>query len=99
MATHLHHDLIPHQDSIFAMLPPVAKTPAVKPKKRLIRRTDRDYSQKSRLGFQAAFLAMCTVLAVGGCNRASAPRASAEETLTIGGIMPLSGPVSTVGQA
>jgi len=64
MATHLHHDLIPHQDSIFAMLPPVAKTPAVKPKKRLIRRTDRDYSQKSRLGFQAAFLAMNVWLGV-----------------------------------
>jgi len=31
-------------------------TPAVKPKKKLIRRTDRDYSQLARRGFQAAFL-------------------------------------------
>jgi polyferredoxin len=58
MATQLHNDLIAHQDSIFAMLPPVAKTPAFKPKKKLIRRTDRDYSQKLRLGFQGAFLAL-----------------------------------------
>jgi polyferredoxin len=64
MATHLHNDLIPHQDSIFAMLPPVAKTPFVKPKKKLIRRTDRDYSQKLRLGFQSAFLALNAWLGV-----------------------------------
>jgi branched-chain amino acid transport system substrate-binding protein len=50
-------------------------------------------------GRRAAFLVASAVLALGGCNRASAPQARAEETLTIGGIMPLSGPVSTVGQA
>jgi len=64
MATHLHNDLMPHQDSIFAMLPPVAKTPFVKPKKKLVRRTDRDYSQKLRLGFQSAFLALNAWLGV-----------------------------------
>jgi len=64
MATHLHNDLMPHQDSIFAMLLPVAKTPFVKPKKKLVRRTDRDYSQKLRLGFQSAFLALNAWLGV-----------------------------------
>jgi polyferredoxin len=55
---------MPHQDSIFAMLPPVAKTPFVEPKKKLVRRTDRDYSQKLRLGFQSAFLALNAWLGV-----------------------------------
>jgi branched-chain amino acid transport system substrate-binding protein len=50
-------------------------------------------------GRWATFLVAFAALAVGGCKRASAPETTAEETLTIGGIMPLSGPVSTVGQA
>ncbi len=31
---------------------------AARPKKKLVRRTDRDYSQQLRLGFQLAFLAL-----------------------------------------
>ena len=55
MGTQLHTDLTAYSDSILATLP-AAKSAATKTKKKLIRRTDRDYSQGLRRGYQAAFL-------------------------------------------
>lgn len=54
MGTQLHTDLTAHSDSILATLPPAPKS--AKPKKKLIRRTERDYSQNLRRGYQATFL-------------------------------------------
>jgi polyferredoxin len=55
MGTHLHTDVTAHSDSILATLPPAKSAPS-KTKKKLIRRTDRDYSQSLRHGYQAGFL-------------------------------------------
>jgi polyferredoxin len=55
MGTHLHTDITTHADSIMATLPPARSAPS-KTKKKLIRRTDRDYSQSLRYSYQAAFL-------------------------------------------
>src|SRR5262245_26759825 len=59
MATQLHPEIIPN---LPPLIPPVQPlTPATakygKPRKKLIRRTDRDYSQQLRRIFQGLFLA------------------------------------------
>lgn len=58
MATYPQTEIIPETSSIrprsIQGLEPVSQH--LKPKKRLIRRTDRDYSQQLRRGFQGAFL-------------------------------------------
>jgi polyferredoxin len=56
MGTQLHTDLIANPDSIAATFPAATKAVATKPKIKLIRRTDPDYSQNLRRGYQAAFL-------------------------------------------
>jgi polyferredoxin len=56
MGTQLHTDVIVPSDSILATLPANTKAASAKTKKKLIRRTDRDYSQNLRRGYQASFL-------------------------------------------
>jgi polyferredoxin len=57
MATQLHTEIIPELPPDLG--PPVAAKPSpAKTKKKLIRRTGRDYSQPLRRGFQLAFLLM-----------------------------------------
>ena len=58
MATQLHTDFIPELPPLLPpTLRPAAPTPMPgKPKKKLVRRTDRDYSQALRRGFQFGFL-------------------------------------------
>jgi polyferredoxin len=61
MGTQLHNELIPQDPPLgleTAWLPPRSKSAQGKPKKKLIRRTDRDYSQPLRRGYQFAFLLM-----------------------------------------
>ena len=58
MGTQFQTDLTAHSDSILATLPPATKSVVAKSKKRLIRRTSRDYSQNLRRSFQAAFLVL-----------------------------------------
>jgi len=60
MATQAQSEIIP-EVSPSILIPPNSpisgqSSPAAKPKKKLIRRTDRDYSQVARRSFQAAFL-------------------------------------------
>lgn len=59
MATHLAHtEIIPETSPTWprSIQEPEAVAQKPKPKKKLIRRTDRDYSQQLRRGFQVAFL-------------------------------------------
>ena len=57
MATQVHHEIIPEAaPEIVAALLQRPMKPAAKAKKKLVRRTDRDYSQMVRRGFQGAFL-------------------------------------------
>jgi polyferredoxin len=57
MATQAHTEIVPPIPSAITAIPlDRAKKPAPKPKKKLIRRTDRDYSQIVRRSFQGAFL-------------------------------------------
>ena len=56
MGTQLHTDLTAHPDSVLATLPSTPKSTPARPKKRLIRRTGRDYSQNLRRGYQGSFL-------------------------------------------
>jgi len=57
----------------------------------------------TRMARRGAFLFVSLAVLTAACKRPgsaeSQPAAAAEETLTIGGIMPLSGPLSTVGQS
>src|ERR1700746_3047896 len=56
MGTQLHTDLITQSDSILMTLLPATTSVSRKPKKKLIRRTDRDYSQSLRRCYTATFL-------------------------------------------
>jgi polyferredoxin len=57
METEPHSELIPPPPHAIAVsLPPSRSKASVRPKKKLIRRTDRDYSQAFRRSYQAAFL-------------------------------------------
>ena len=57
MATQTQPAIIPKIPSTLLTSPPIARpAPAPKPKKKLVRRTERDYSQLARRSFQAAFL-------------------------------------------
>ena len=56
MGTQLHSDLTAHPDSVLATLPSAPKYTSARPKKRLIRRTGRDYSQNLRRVYQGTFL-------------------------------------------
>lgn len=56
MATQVHFEIAPEIPTSLLTQPPEQPKPAVKPKKKLIRRTDRDYSQTVRRNFQGAFL-------------------------------------------
>lgn len=62
MATQLHTEIIPETPLLFPPAP--EPKPAQKPKKRLIRRTARDYSQALRRSFQFAFLLLNLYLGV-----------------------------------
>ena len=58
MATQLHSEIIPELPPLLPATPPPVphKAAPTQPKKKLIRRTDRDYSQGLRRSFQLAFL-------------------------------------------
>ena len=57
MATQVHTEIRPVTPPILFPEPTAPRPkPAAKPKKKLIRRTDRDRSQITRRSFQAAFL-------------------------------------------
>ena len=57
MATQVHSEIIPEIPAPIISIPLERTTkPAPRPKKKLIRRADRDYSQVTRRGFQAAFV-------------------------------------------
>ena len=57
MATQSHSEIIPELPASLLTLPVVQQAkPAAKAKKKLVRRTDRDYSQIVRRSFQGAFL-------------------------------------------
>ena len=57
MATHLHTEIVPEIPP--SLLSTASVTPkSAKPKKKLVRRTDRDYSQVVRRTYQALFLLM-----------------------------------------
>ena len=60
MGTQIHHEIIPAPpDAVVANLRlPFSKGSAAKPKQKLIRRTDRDYTQGLRRSYQFAFLLM-----------------------------------------
>ena len=56
MATQVPIEIIPEIRPSLLSQPAERTRPAAKPKKNLIRRTDRDYSQIVRRSFQGAFL-------------------------------------------
>jgi len=56
MGTRVQTGLSPHCASILATLPRATKSVSAKPKKKLIRRIDHDYSQNLRRSYQVAFL-------------------------------------------
>lgn len=56
MGTPPHADLLAHSVSVLATLSPATQPVPAKPRKKLIRRTDRDHSQSLRRGYQVAFL-------------------------------------------
>ena len=56
MATQVHHEIVPEIPPSLLSQTAERTKPAVQPKKKLIRRTERDYSQIVRRGFQGAFL-------------------------------------------
>ena len=63
MATQLHNEIIATPPPVshaaeFKKHLPSIKAPGAVPKKKLIRRTDRDYSQALRRGYQFAFFLM-----------------------------------------
>lgn len=57
MATQAHNEIIPNIPPVVFRAPNTGRQPS-KPKKKLVRRTDRDYSQVLRRSFQGAFLAL-----------------------------------------
>ena len=57
MATQAHSEIIPNIPPI-VIKAPSPERPAANPKKKLVRRSDRDYSQILRRSFQGAFLAL-----------------------------------------
>jgi len=60
MGTQLHSEIIPNLPPLLpaTRLPVLHKTPIGQAKKKLVRRTDHDYSQSLRRSFQFAFLAL-----------------------------------------
>lgn len=102
MAAQLHNEIIPELPPLLPPTPPPLRraTAAIKVKKRLARRTDRDYSQGLRRSFQFAFLAWNVYLGVvfylwvrhfetGAHTRAVARPAGVEGWLPIAGMMNL----------
>ncbi len=57
MATQAHSEIIPNIPAV-VFKAPSPERPAAKPKKKLVRRSDRDYSQILRRSFQGAFLVL-----------------------------------------
>jgi len=102
MATQLHTEIVPDPPPFFSPAPtPVSpKQTASTPKKKLVRRTDRDYSQVLRRSFQFAFLLLNVYLGsvfyvwvrhyeTGMQTRAVARPAGVEGWLPIAGMMNL----------
>jgi polyferredoxin len=58
MEAYLNREISSGPDSAVATLERPATKPAPTAKKKLVRRTERDYSQRLRIGFQAAFLVL-----------------------------------------
>ena len=101
MATQFHTEIISQiPPSLADNLPVPSPKPQAKPKKKLVRRTDRDYSQPLRRSFQFAFLLMNVWLGglfymwvrhfeTAGQTRAVARPAGVEGFLPIAGMMNL----------
>src|SRR5215467_1961455 len=65
MATQLHTEFNSNLPPLLPPTPlPEPRKPVSKPKKKLVRRTERDYSQKLRRSFQFAFLLLNVYLGV-----------------------------------